>query len=46
MSHKYICEKCRKAKGCNISGCRGDCDKVCGKCITVRNRELREKCSS
>lgn len=40
-SHKYICERCKKEKSCNITGCRGECASVCGKCITARSRELR-----
>ena len=32
--HKYICERCKQEKACNILGCRKDCAKVCGKCIT------------
>ena len=31
--HKYICERCKKHKACNITGCKGECVKVCGKCF-------------
>jgi len=41
MSHVYTCERCQKEKACNISGCKGECEKICGKCITARGRELR-----
>lgn len=31
--HPYTCERCNEAKTCQINGCRGDCAKVCIKCI-------------
>ena len=40
--HKYICEKCKKHKGCNITGCKGECAKLCGLCITKDRLEKWE----
>jgi len=30
--HKYMCEVCKKQRGCSIAGCRGDCIKLCLRC--------------
>ena len=38
--HKYICERCKQEKKCNILGCRKDCVKVCVKCM--RDKQDRE----
>lgn len=31
--HKYVCEICKKVRGCSIYGCRGECIKFCMKCV-------------
>ena len=30
--HKYVCEICKKTRGCNIAGCKGECIQLCTKC--------------
>jgi hypothetical protein len=30
--HKYICDRCKKVRGCSIAGCKGECDRTCTKC--------------
>lgn len=31
--HPYTCERCNQPKKCAITGCAGDCAKVCVPCI-------------
>lgn len=32
-SHRYMCEGCKRVKDCSIVGCRGECIKMCVKCV-------------
>lgn len=41
MSHKYVCEQCGATKECGISGCDGDCVKLCVLCL--RKKTQKEK---
>lgn len=31
--HWYECEQCEQMKRCKIIGCKGDCIKLCIKCV-------------
>jgi endonuclease YncB( thermonuclease family) len=43
MKHQYQCERCKKVKTCQISGCMGNCVNVCGKCAREAYREVWRK---